>query len=73
VAECKFRRVGNVQTNSSKLSNTRFAVLSAANAVLLTADGDIGEMVPMPMPRERPSNRLSKMSKSGEGASVVTT
>jgi hypothetical protein len=35
------------------------------------ADADADEAVPMPM--ERPSNRLSNMVASGVGVSVVTT
>jgi hypothetical protein len=49
--------------------------LSVADIVLLTADADVGETVlmSMPMPMERPLNRLSKMLRSSEGASVVRT
>jgi hypothetical protein len=33
-----------------------FLFLSAANIFLLTADANVSETVPMPMPMERPSN-----------------
>jgi hypothetical protein len=49
-------KVGNVQMNSSKPSDAKFTVLSVADIVLLTASADVGETVPMPMPREQPSN-----------------
>jgi hypothetical protein len=45
--------------------------LSTADIVLLTADTDADEVVPMPM--ERLSNQLSKILKSGEGVLVVMT
>jgi hypothetical protein len=47
--------------------------LSAADTVLLTADADVGETVPMLMLMERPLNQLSKILRSSEGVSVVTT
>jgi hypothetical protein len=47
--------------------------LSVANIVLLTANANVSETVPMLMLMERPLNRLSKMLRSSEGVLVVTT
>jgi hypothetical protein len=70
-AECKFIGVGKCKWIAQSPAMLDSLFLSAANIVLLTADTDVSETVPMPM--ERLSNRLSKMLKSGEGVLGVTT
>jgi hypothetical protein len=44
---------GDVQMDSSKLSIARFAVFVCGRRCLLTANADVGESVPMPMPMRR--------------------
>jgi hypothetical protein len=44
---------GGVQVGSSRPSNARFAMFECSQHCLLTADADVGETVPMPMPMRR--------------------